>query len=80
MSKHLDNIRLGYSPLSNTIYMYRHGKNPQVALEKRNAEAEVMAALVSMMMQGAPRGSEMDFTLGDKRYTIRVTPKETEGT
>lgn len=42
----LDKVLLGYSPLSDTIYMYRYGKQRNIALDKRNAEADVMAVLV----------------------------------
>ena len=70
----LENVRLGHSPLTDTIFLYRHGKDPAFALDKRGAEADVMAVLVDHMMHDAPNGSEKVITLGDKQYTIRVTP------
>ena len=70
----LRKIRLGHSPLTDTIFLYRHGKDPGFALDKREAEADVMAVLIDHMMHNAPRGSEKVITLGDKQYTIRVTP------
>lgn len=70
----LNAIKLGHSPLTDTIFLYRHGKDPSLALDKREAEADVMAVLVEHMMYDAPRGSEKVVTLGDKQYTIRVTP------
>ena len=70
----LKNVKLGHSPLTDTIFLYRHGKDPAFALDKREAEADVMAVLVDHMMHDAPKGSEKVITLGDKQYTIRVTP------
>lgn len=70
----LGKIKLGHSPLTDTIFLYRHGKNPEVALDKRDAEADVMSVLIDHMMHGAPNGSEKVITLGDKKYTVRVTP------
>ena len=70
----MENVKLGHSPLTDTIFLYRHGKNQALVLDKREAEADVMAVLVAYMMHDAPKGSEKVITLGDKRYTIRVTP------
>lgn len=70
----LRKIRLGHSPLTDTIFLYRHGKDAALALDKREAEADVMSVLVAHMMHDAPKGSEKVITLGDKKYTIRVTP------
>jgi len=71
----LTEVKLGHSPLTNTIFLYRHGKDPALALDIREAEADVMAVVVAHMMHDAPNGSEKPITLGDKQYTIRVTPK-----
>lgn len=73
----IEKVRIGYSPLSKTLYLYRHGKNPAVALEKREAEHDVMAALVQYLTDDSPKGSEMEFTLGDRRYRVRVEPVAT---
>lgn len=70
----LDKIKLVHSPLTDTIFLYRHGKDVALALDKREAEADVMAVLVAHMMHNAPRGSEKVITLGERKYTIRVTP------
>jgi hypothetical protein len=72
----LEHVKLGHSPLTDTIFLYRHGKNPALALDKREAEADVMAVLVAHMMHDAPKGSEKVMTLGDNQYTIRVTPNK----
>lgn len=71
----LNNIKLGHSPLTDTIFLYRHGKRDNVALEKREAEADVMTVLISHMMHDAPKGSVKTVTLGDKKYKIRVEPE-----
>lgn len=70
----LRKIRLGHSPLTDTIFLYRHGKDPALALDRREAEADVMAVLVAHMMHDAPNGSQKVITLGDKQYIVRVTP------
>ena len=75
----LDKIKLGHSPLTDTIFLYRHGKDSGLALEKREAEADVFSVLIAHMMHDAPRGSEKVITLGDKNYTVRVTPNPPEG-
>jgi len=74
----LNNIKLGYSPLDDTIYLYRHGKDIRVALDRRKAESDVVASLVEKMMCGAPKGSKMVVTLGEKQYRITVEPVEKE--
>jgi hypothetical protein len=74
----LDKIKLGYSPLTDSIYLYRHGKDPCLALEKREAEADVMSVVVEHMMNEAPNGAEKKIRLGDKKYILRVTPDREE--
>lgn len=70
----LNNIKLGHSPLSDEIFLYRHGKDPELALDKRKAEGDVMGVLVAHMMHGWPNGSSKEITFGDKRYEIQVKP------
>lgn len=70
----LNYLKLGHSPLTDSIFLYRHGKNSTVALDKRYAEHDVMAVLVEHMMHQAPRGSEKVIRLGDQKYLIRLTP------
>ena len=70
----LNKVKLGHSPLTDTIFLYRHGKDPRVVLDKRDAEVDVMVVLIEYMMYNAPRGSEKVITIGNKQYTIRVTP------
>lgn len=70
----LDKIKLGHSPVTDTIFLYRHGKDQNTALDKREAEADVVWVLIAHMMHNAPKGSAKVVTIGDKQYTIRVTP------
>lgn len=70
----LDDIKLVVSPLSDTIYMARFGKDPHLALDKREAEGDVMSVLVQHMMYDAPNGSEKVVSFGDDSYLIRVKP------
>lgn len=70
----MKNIKIAHNPLTNKIYLYRHGKDPTVALDKRDAEADVFIALIGHMMYNSPRGSIKTVTIGEKQYTITVTP------
>ena len=72
----LSKIKLGHSTLTDTIFLYRHGKDVGLALDNREAEADVMSVLVAHMMHDAPKGSEKVITMGDKKYKIRVTPND----
>jgi hypothetical protein len=70
--KELDNIKLGYSTLSKQIYLYRHGKDAQLALEKRECEPDVMDVLVLSMTDNTPKGSIKTFTLNNKTYKLTL--------
>lgn len=75
----LDNIHIGVSPITNTLYIYRHGKNsPEVALEKRKAEPEIMKAVIEFMMYDAPKGASQEFKISEgdevKFYKLSVVP------
>lgn len=61
--------RIGYSGLSNTIYLYRHGKDEALALSKREAEPEVMAAVVERVLD---EGGGMTVQFGGRAFTIDV--------
>lgn len=70
----LDKIKLAHSPLTDSIYIYRHGKDPALALEKRDAEADVFSVLVDHMMHDAPKGSIKVIELNGRQYEVRVVP------
>jgi len=76
----VDKIRLGFSNLTGgdgKIYLYRHGKDKALALEKRDAEQDVFAVLIEFMMDDAPKGSIKKIQFGDKAYEITVKPIDT---
>jgi len=70
----LSKIKLGVSPLTGAVFLYRHGKDQSVALEKRGAEADMMIAFVEFMMHGTPTGSKKCVRLGDRYYEVRARP------
>ena len=71
----LTNIKLGYSPLgTGTIYLYRHGKDPNLALEKREAEADVICVITAKLMEDSPNGSVFTYNIGDKSYELTLKP------
>lgn len=73
----LNKIKLGFSPLSDEIYLYRHGEDETVALDKRLAERDVLAVITEYMMHDAPKGSTKQFCFGDQWYELKLTPIET---
>ena len=72
----LDKIKLGHSGLTDTIYLYRHGKDPVMALDKREADGDVMSVFVQKMMYGAPKGATMNLKLGDEYFVVSCKPIE----
>jgi len=74
MSCDLKNIKLGVSSLSNEIYLYRHGKDSKVALDRRPALLDVMGAVIEYMLQDAPKGAQQEFTFGERTFEITVKP------
>lgn len=76
----LNKISIGASPLTGSIYLFRHGKDKNVALEHRDAEAELFATLIQHMqheMKDGPIAKVVCF--GDKCFDIRITPCDREG-
>lgn len=74
----LDKVKVVHSPLTDKLYIARFGKDPRAALETREAEAEIMAALVEHMMFETPNGSKKEFSFGDQRYRVTLVPIEPE--
>lgn len=72
----LSKITIGCSPLTGKLYLYRHGKDGAVALDKREATQEVQKAIVDFMMHDAPKGASQKVTFGDGWYEITVRPCE----
>lgn len=77
MNCDLSKIKLAFSPLSEEIYLFRHGKDEGLALDKRKAEHDVMRVLVDMMMFDAPKGASkvIYFERDGKRESFEVTVK-----
>lgn len=72
----MNKIKIGFSPLTESLFIYRHGKDETVALDKREAQADVMTAVVQYMTHDAPQGASQDVKVGEHWYTITVTPKQ----
>jgi len=68
----LNKVKLGYSPLTESVYLYRHGKKEHEALDKREAKSDVLAVITELMMDGSKKGSTMDYRFGDQWYNISV--------
>jgi len=68
----LEKIKLGYSPLSDEIYLFRHGKNKTEALDKRLAERDVMEVITLKMMEDSENGASIDYHFGNQWYRLTV--------
>ena len=64
----IEKVRVGYSPLSQQLFLYRHGKDREVALEKREATGEIMAVMVTYI----GINTVLPFSFGDERYEMTV--------
>lgn len=76
MSLDLSKIKIGFSPLSGELFIYRHGKDQHLALDKREAQKDVIAGVIEFMMHDAPKGASQVFHFGPKSYEITVKPCE----
>lgn len=72
----LEKIKIGVSPLSKRIMMYRMGKSTIDALESKDCTGEVYGAVIEHMMDDAPEGKGMTVTIrsGDKAWDVTVEP------
>ena len=72
----LDKIKLTRAPLSGRIVLARIGKNPLVALEKRDATSEFFQTVVSYAFGGKMpepgEGAEVSFGGGDEQFVMTV--------
>jgi hypothetical protein len=66
--------KLSYSPLSDTIYIYRHGKDPALALEKVNAMGNFLFVLTQWMLHDMPEGAKTVFMSDSKYYELTLKP------
>lgn len=74
MSVDLENFSIGYSVLSKRIYLYRYGEAHRAVLDKRDASQEIMWAIVSMMMEDAPKGASQSVRFDENCYRVAVEP------
>ena len=69
----IKNIKIGVSALDGTVSLYRHGKDPGLALEQRSASADLFSALVAHMFfntENKTVGTE--FTLNGRTYRVQI--------
>ena len=70
----LENIRLRHSSLTDSIYLCRFGKNPCLALDKREAESDAITVVIQHMMHDAPKGSSKKVRIDGQWYSLTVQP------
>lgn len=71
----LNKIKLGVGIMGD-VYLYRHGADPGLALDKRPAEADLLKAVVEYVMHDAPEGATVTVEAGEKKYELSVRPVE----
>lgn len=76
MASDLRSVEVVRSPLSNSIYLARFGKQEpgkraRAALDKRDAEAEVVTAVVEWVMHESPKGAVVEVTVRGKPLAPR---------
>ncbi len=75
----LRKIKLGISPFGGSIYLYRHGKDPALALDQIPFEAEVFRCLVDYMFHDVDCDCikvSKEVYFGDEVYEISVRRME----
>lgn len=75
----LEKVAIRHATLSDRIVLARFGKDPQVALETRDAMSEFLQALVSYAFSGnLPAPGELrqvEFGGGDEQFTVTIGRK-----
>lgn len=70
------NVKIALSPLSKEIMVFRHGKRPNVALERRPVTGEVMGVVVDYIQTFEKdkngKTTTLDFSIGDRKYELRL--------
>lgn len=74
----LDNIKLRLPVLTNEIFLIRHGKNENEALDRRVMTQECLSAVTELMMKDAPKGSIRVYGWGEQRFKMTVVPMTKE--
>lgn len=76
----LSKIAIRHAPLSDRIVLARFGKDPEVALETRDAMNEFLQAVVSYAFDGnmpePGEAKEVSFGGGDEQFVLTVKRKE----
>ncbi len=71
----IENIRVGLSPLSNELFIYRHGKDPRLALEKRSATPEIMSTVMDYFFHDVEDdvpGIEQTFEINGDLFQVTI--------
>lgn len=72
----LDKIRICVSPFSNRVVIARFGKDPNVALDSRDAMSEFLQAIAGYAFDGEmpEKGeqAEVSFGSGDEQFTFII--------
>ena len=69
----IQNIKIGVSAVDGTVHLYRHGKDPGLALEQRAAEGDLFAALVAhLFFNTEEKTAVREFTLGGHTYRVKL--------
>ena len=72
----MKNITVGASPLTGKLYIYRMGAEEHIALDKREAEPEIITAFVDHMMHDSPGGAIKEVQIGDTWYEVSARQLE----
>lgn len=76
----LDKIGIRLAPLSKRIVLARFGKDPTLALDKRDAMNEFWQTLVQYAFDGkmpeAGQAAEVSFGGGDEQFVLRLERKK----
>lgn len=70
----MNKVRVVYQPLSDEIRIVRTGKNPNLALDQREALQDVHTAFIQFMMAMSEKGSIQEVRVKDQWYEIKVKP------
>ena len=72
MSK-LENITVGHSKLTNRVFIYRFGKkDPQIALDKREATSEVLDSALRHLIVLLKEGASIEFDIDSTKYRLGI--------
>ena len=72
----MDRIHVNCSPLTRRLELCRVGANGRSILERREAEAEVYAAVTKHMLHDMPEGAVKEFGFGGKWFRMTLEPIE----